>query len=245
MESTERCLCRTVTYACTGVLILSMAAYSANNSTLEAEPSNPQTVESTTLSSGIAGTYRVTGSNPEGSSYEGTLDITALGTAYELVWNTAELPSVGIGILDANILAVGWGDRQCGVASYQVRSDGRLEGKWIAFDQERIGQERALPSSNDSNNDIVSQYTALGENPDGSLYDEIISVQTMGDLYQFLWQGSQSIGTGLRKGNTLAVGYGLGPCNVAVYQVQEDGSLTGTWGIYNESQTGTEEAIRQ
>lgn len=194
--------------------------------------------------SSIVGTYKIVGNNPRIGSYKGTLAITASGSSYQLIWNAAKQPYIGIGILKKNTLAVGWGSKECAVASYQVQSDGSLNGKWAVFDQKEMGLELLVHSSDAFTNDIVSQYTATGKSPIGSAYKETISVQRMGELYQFLRTDSKFSGIGIRKGNTVAVGFGSIPCNVVLYQVQEDGSLTGVWGLYNGSQIGTEEAIR-
>jgi hypothetical protein len=204
-----------------------------------------QTSNSTVSSRHIVGSYKVAGNNPDGSSYTGTLDITALGSAYQLIWNVAEQPYIGIGILEGNVLAVGWGSRQCAIVSYQVQSNGSLDGKWASFAQDSTGLELAVPSGSNLNSDIASQYTATGKNPSGSTYRETISVQDLGELYKFLWADSTSTGTGIKSGNAVAVGFGSVPCNVVLYRVQEDGNLNGVWGLYDGSQVGEEQATRQ
>lgn len=212
-----------------------------------ADPVASSTVQNpspTTSPSSIIGTYKIVGNNPREGSYRGTLDITESGSAYQLIWDAGEQPYIGIGILEGNHFAVGWGNRKCAVASYQVQPDGSLDGKWAVSDQEGIGLELAVPSSGIPTNDIASQYTTTGKSPSGLAYKEVMSVQTMGSLYQFSWMGSKIKGTGIRKGNTVAVGLGSVPCNVVLYQVQKDGSLSGFWGLYNGNQAGTEEAIR-
>jgi hypothetical protein len=200
---------------------------------------------STVSFSSIAGRYGITGNNPDGSSYTGTLNVTALSSAYQLIWTVGEKLHIGIGILEGNILVVGWGSRQCGIVSYQVQSNGNLDGKWASFAQDSTGLELAVPSSLDPNNEIVSQYTATGRNPSGSTYREKILVQDQGGLYKFLWADSRSTGTGIKSGNVVAVGFGSVPCNVVLYRVQEDGSLNGVWGLYGGSQPGEEQATRQ
>jgi hypothetical protein len=198
----------------------------------------------TTSPNSIVGSYKIVGNNPTKGSYRGTLDITASGSAYQLIWNAGEQPYIGIGILEGSNLAVGWGNKKCAVASYQVQPDRSLDGKLAVFGQEGMRLELAVPSSSAPTNDIASEYTTTGKSPSGSAYKEIMSVQTVGSLYQFLWMDAKVKGTGIRKGNTVAVGFGSATCNVVLYQVQKDGSLSGIWGLYNGNQVGTEEAVR-
>jgi hypothetical protein len=195
-------------------------------------------------SDSIVGSYKIVGNNPKQGSYGGTLDITKSGSAYQLVWNAGEQPAIGIGILSGNTLAVGWGSRKCAVVSYQLQPDGSLDGKSAALGQEELGLELAVPSNSDPAGDLANQYETIGKSPDGSSYKDTISVQQIGELYQFSWMDLKVKGTGIENGNILAVGVGDVPCNVVLYQVKQDGSLTGVWGLYNGNQAGTEEAVR-
>jgi len=149
------------------------------------------------------------------------LDITEIGSAYQLIWNAGEQPYVGIGILEGNNLSVGWGNRKCAVASYQVQLDGSLDGKWAVSNQEGMGLEFAVSSSGTPTNDIDSQYTTTGKSPSGSAYKDIMSVQATGSLYQFSWIESKIKGTGIRKGNTVAVGLGSVPCSVVFIKFEK------------------------
>src|SRR6185436_4843055 len=62
-----------------------------NSSTSNAAPPN------------IAGKYNVTGSNPNGTNYKGTLEVIARGDVYQFRWN-AGTQYDGVGIQNGNII---------------------------------------------------------------------------------------------------------------------------------------------
>jgi hypothetical protein len=74
------------------------------------------------------GSYRVQGTNPNGSSYQGTLSIERSGLLYLLRWRIGQETYQGQGTLYGNILTVDWGHPDPVV--YQVLHDGTLEGTW-------------------------------------------------------------------------------------------------------------------
>ena len=74
------------------------------------------------------GSYRVQGTNPNGSSYQGTLTIERSGLLYLLRWRIGQDTYQGQGTLNGSILTVDWG--QPDPVIYQVRHDGTLEGTW-------------------------------------------------------------------------------------------------------------------
>jgi hypothetical protein len=81
----------------------------------------------------------------------------------QLIWNAAAQPYIGIGIMKGNTLAVSWGNKKCGVASYQVKSDGSLDGKWAFFEQESMGKELLVSSSDTSTNRHLQQLLITAE----------------------------------------------------------------------------------
>ena len=74
------------------------------------------------------GTYRVDGTNPDGSRYKGTLRIEGDGTRYDFSWKIGSSAYKGRGVLSNGIMVVNWGDTQPVI--YAVRSDGSLSGLW-------------------------------------------------------------------------------------------------------------------
>ncbi len=90
----------------------------------------------------LSGLYRVTGTNPDGRPYQGTLRIQPQGEVYVLLWETGGTSIEGVGLLRGNILSAGW---DCGVVTYSVLEDGSLEGVWALCGESRVGTERAVP----------------------------------------------------------------------------------------------------
>lgn len=86
------------------------------------------TYEMAQHSSSIEGTYRVMGQNPNGTSYGGTVRITALSNdRYRFDWQVGDAYT-GTGTLVNNRILVDWGSDA--PAIYIVNSDGTLSGTW-------------------------------------------------------------------------------------------------------------------
>lgn len=87
------------------------------------------------------GTYAVAGRNPNGTTYEGTVEMSRQGLKYTLVWQVGASSYRGVGELEGNILTVDWGDKTPVV--YALGEDGRLSGLWAggrgAEDLTRVG----------------------------------------------------------------------------------------------------------
>ncbi|EQA38079.1 hypothetical protein LEP1GSC047_3919 [Leptospira inadai serovar Lyme str. 10] len=77
----------------------------------------------------IGGTYKVSGTNPNGSKYRGSVQIRQNDDgSYNFAWTVGNSYS-GTGTLDGNVLTVDWGDTYPVI--YTVTSGGaRLEGTW-------------------------------------------------------------------------------------------------------------------
>jgi hypothetical protein len=76
---------------------------------------------------------------------------------------------------------------------------------------------------------VAGTYTVEGRNVDGSPYRGMVLVQARGDgTLEFFWRiGSFHRGIGTLDGKTVTVDFG--DAFPAVYEIQSDGSLTGTW----------------
>jgi hypothetical protein len=92
----------------------------------------------------IVGQYTIAGKDPgsNGSAYRETLSIKAMGSLYKFLWADSNLE--GVGIIQGNTVAVGFGSVPCNVVLYQVRGDGNLSGIWGLYNQDRIGTEDAV-----------------------------------------------------------------------------------------------------
>ncbi len=91
----------------------------------------------------LAGAYQVSGRNPDGSAYQGELNVIRRGEVYQFSW---KIPSEleGVGVQQGNAVTVGWGGQTCGVAQYVVESTGNLRGAFGAFGQNYLGRETAI-----------------------------------------------------------------------------------------------------
>ncbi len=94
--------------------------------------------------SGIAGSYRVTGTNLNGSPYKGSLDITQQGPVYQFSWNTG-IKYEGIGIKTQDLISVAYGANGkdiCGVVQYEITDTGLKGGKWGMYGENALGTEQ-------------------------------------------------------------------------------------------------------
>ena len=93
-----------------------------------------------TSGSGVAGDYNLTGKNPNGSSYKGTLVIAAKAGGYTFVWSNG---TSGFGIKQGDTLSVGIGGSRCAFVAYEIKPDGSLDGVWGGYGSDKTGTEKA------------------------------------------------------------------------------------------------------
>src|SRR3954463_16426911 len=192
----------------------------------------------------IAGKYNITGSNPEGGNYKGTLEVIKRDDVYQFRWSAGGQYD-GVGVQNGNTIAVafttGTDGKGCGVVDYDIASDGALDGKWGYWGTNEAGTESATRTSGSS---LVGEYDATGKNPDGKSYKAHLTVESAGNLYRFAWSNDTD-GIGIKRGDNVAVGIGGRRCGFVMYQAQSDGSLDGIWGGGGSDKTGTEKATKQ
>lgn len=225
---------------------------STTNSTSSPANTNdkPKTSSTSTMTAppapapNIAGKYNVTGSNPNGGNYKGTLGIIAHGDVYQFRWS-AGVQYDGVGVQNGNIVAVayttGSNGQGCGVVDYDIKDDGALDGKWGYWGTNEAGTETATRTSGA---DLEGEYDGNGKNPSGTSYKVKITVEPAGNLYHFVWS-NHTEGIGIKRGNNVAVGIGGSRCGFVTYEVQSDGALDGIWGGGGSDKTGTERATKQ
>ncbi len=186
----------------------------------------------------------MSGNNPSGTVYKGTLDVINRGDVYQFRWNAGEQYD-GVGVANGNIVAVafasGANGKGCGVIDYAIESDGTLDGKWGYWGVNEAGSERATRTSGSG---LVGKYEATGKNPDGKEYKATLTVEPAVNLYRFLWSNNTE-GLGIKRGDNVAVGIGGSRCGFVTYEIQSDGTLDGIWGGYGTEKTGTEKATKQ
>ena len=192
----------------------------------------------------IAGKYNVTGSNPDGGVYKGTLEVIQHGDVYQFRWN-AGTQYDGVGVANGTVVAVAFANGQngkgCGVVDYEITGDGALDGKWGYWGTNEAGTEKAARTSGSG---LVGDYDATGKNPDGKEYKAKLTVEPAGNLYRFVWSNNTD-GVGVKQGNNVAVGIGGARCGFVAYEIKSDGTLEGIWGGYGTDKTGTEKATKQ
>jgi len=189
-------------------------------------------------SDGIVGSYNIAGTNPDGSTYESTLDVTATGDAFNWSWNSGEY--MGIGLQQDEVVSVAWGSDACYVVSYVIGDDGVLTGKWTDMVASGIGGDVATPTDN-MGEGIEGLYNAVGTNPDGSEYSCSLQVTKTGEVYEWYWFNcGEYTGVGIQDGNIVSVAYGDNACSAISYHVEEDGSLNAIWAYVGQTDTGTE-----
>jgi len=76
---------------------------------------------------------------------------------------------------------------------------------------------------------LTGTYSVAGVNPNGSRYRGVVTVTIDGDLYHFRWRvaGQTFRGQGKLSGRTLTIDWGQ--ASPVIYQVKDNGTLTGSW----------------
>ena len=193
----------------------------------------------------IAGQYSVVGTNVNGSSYKGDLEVIKHGDVYQFRWSGgASYDGVGVQLGDVVAVAFTTGEngKGCGVVDYTIIGDGAtLDGKWGYWGTDESGTEKATRTLGSG---LIGTYDATGANPDGRPYKVQIVIVPLGSGYKFSWRNNTE-GFGVRRGDNVAVGIGGGRCGFVSYQVKSDGSLDGVWGGYGSDKTGTEKATKK
>jgi hypothetical protein len=215
---------------------------STTNST-EAPKNTGSTTSAPIAPADIAGKYNIVGSNPDGGSYKGTLEIIPHGDVYQFRWD-AGTQYDGVGVANGNVVAVAFANgangKGCGVVDYEIAGDGTLDGRWGYWGVDGAGSEKATRNGGSG---LEGEYDASGKNPDGKEYKTKLTVEPAGKLYRFVWSNNTD-GVGIKQGTNVAVGIGGKRCGFVAYQIKPDG-LDGIWGGYGTDQTGTEKATKQ
>ncbi len=98
-----------------------------------------------TAAEDLSGSYDVTGINPDGSDYAGSLviDSNSDGATLGLTWTFgSNTPVEGVGIRQGNMLLVGYGPRGCGINVFSVSTD-EMSGPFAQLGIDGTGTETA------------------------------------------------------------------------------------------------------
>jgi hypothetical protein len=96
--------------------------------TFTAEPAATATL----LPEDISGVYILEGTNPDGSTYTGEVEISGSNNSYVIVWKIGDQQSqTGQGTFDGTKLTARWQEGESsGDVVYTLQSDGSLSGIW-------------------------------------------------------------------------------------------------------------------
>jgi hypothetical protein len=93
------------------------------------------------------GQYDVRGTNPDGSKYKGTAEITITSnTTCRIVWRISGDESDGICMRNGIALAAAYSLKdKIGLVIYEIRGDDTLDGVWTIADEDGSGTELLIP----------------------------------------------------------------------------------------------------
>jgi hypothetical protein len=186
-----------------------------------------------TASTDFSGSYQITGTNPSGTSYTGTLDVVKNGDVYGMTWQIGSDTQVGTGIASDTELAASFPSSNCAVGVYVEKSVAKtLDGVWAAPNGTTVNTETAVINNADQSQGIL-HFNLSGTNSDGSTYTGLMDLTVQGDVFR-VGQKSGSlllVGTGIEPANNLfVVSYGQQEGCAVVYYTLSGNTLTGKWG---------------
>ncbi|MCW8086083.1 hypothetical protein [Sabulicella glaciei] len=94
-----------------------------------------------------SGTYDVTGRNPDGTDYTGTLLLTQIGlSTFRVQWVIGQDEIEGVAMVSGLTFATAFTlGEQTGMGIYQLQPDGSLVGVWTTAGAFAQGEETARP----------------------------------------------------------------------------------------------------
>lgn len=218
---------------------------------------------SSTLSNSVAqgrlvfdGTYGVTGKNPDGTPYNGTMTIVPYGDGYRLTQNFDNDTYKGIGNDVADYLAGSYIiSSQPVVTIYRVTAANVMTGFWQNFENTAEGSEEATLTGSRTFASVsttrtpaawnyAGTYGIRGTNPDNSTYTGTMVLSNHGDGYHASLSSGGSVWRGVANyiGNYLAISWQAGSKpQVSIFSGNpRSGDLKGFWQDYDSLKEGSE-----
>lgn len=95
----------------------------------------------------LGGRYRVIGKDFDGSTYTGRAEIIVTSkTTCRINWYIGRSIWRGICMRNGRAFSAGYAlGKAIGLAIYEIKDDGTLEGLWTLADKNGVGQERLVP----------------------------------------------------------------------------------------------------
>ncbi|HAS43390.1 MAG TPA: hypothetical protein DCS93_23120 [Microscillaceae bacterium] len=204
---------------------------------------NTETTTDETQEVSLIGTWKITKSfSLNGDSYEGAVKFSQKGEGYSVQWNTNAGSYGGIAIRNNNHLFVGWGSGTYGVVAYKMNGDGTMSGRWMAAKSEgTIGTENL---SGGTAGQVAGTYQVTGNNPGKTKpYSGSLIIQQTGSVYQVDWNlaGQNAKGVGIKVGDYLVVGWGMGNRFGVVNYAINGNKMLGRWSIGAADREGVED----
>ncbi len=199
------------------------------------EPSaNPAQIRSAPLT--LAGVYRASGTNPDGSRYRGMLALTQTRDEFDLVWWIGKDIFRGTGHLAGKMLVVEWGDEHPVI--YSFGADGVLDGEWADGSAKDRLEPVALASAETAASP-EGRYSVDGLNSAGGHYTGSVAITKQPPGYHVSWRVGKSSyqGDGMLKDNLLTVDWG--GSTPIVYALGDDGRWRGLWDAGKSEETLT------
>jgi hypothetical protein len=79
----------------------------------------------------IVGSYKAQGTNNDGKTYQGEVEITRKGDAYYFLWKIGAGDEYqGVGLLEGDVLSVSYFGGTSSIAVYKVEKGPKLVGRW-------------------------------------------------------------------------------------------------------------------
>lgn len=220
----------------------------ANSSSNDNKSNANSTAATTKNNADIAGSYGITGKNPEGQTYNGDMTIKKQDSVYQFSWNVGGSAYDGVGIRSGDLIAVGYGagdtGKGCGAAIYKI-GDKMLEGKLGGWGHNQAGTQTAVLLKQTKDGDV---YTVSGTDTDGSDYKgEMFVTLSKTDVYHFAFAGGKIkyVGSGIKVGDYFGAGLGVKKCGYVVYDLSKGDRLEAAWGVIGDERLGTEIATRK
>lgn len=89
------------------------------------------TIAASQADDGLAGTYRCTGTNPDGTRYEGVVQVVVEADRVGLRWTVGRSTYQGVGLRQGDTLAVLYdAGGFAGLAVYRIDDD-TIDGRWV------------------------------------------------------------------------------------------------------------------
>jgi hypothetical protein len=199
----------------------------------------------------LDGVYTVSGTQPDGIAYTGSLTVAEIGTdsndnsTYSLTWTIGGNEVSGLAIYHDGLLSGGYGSEGCGLVTYTIHSDGKLAGTWADLADQEFGIEIATIESGATLGQIAGNYAAAGISGEGEAYNTTLSIQGQGLLYSLTWADETQVnGVGILEWQGLSAVYGSAEdkCGIVSYTVTDNYELLGIWATAAQGQLGTEVA---